>query len=51
MDQLLHPMFDPSALKAAVAIGKALPASPGAAAGKVCFTAEDAKKWRQLVSA
>lgn len=44
LDQLLHPMFDPSALKAAVAIGKALPASPGAAAGKVCFTAEDAKK-------
>lgn len=44
LDQLLHPMFDPSALKVAVAIGKALPASPGAAAGKVCFTAEDAKK-------
>lgn len=44
LDQLLHPMFDPSALKVAVTIGKALPASPGAAAGKVCFTAEDAKK-------
>ena len=43
LDQLLHPMFDPSALKAAKPIGKALPASPGAAAGKVCFSAEDAK--------
>jgi pyruvate,orthophosphate dikinase len=44
LDQLLHPMFDPNVLKAAKPIGKALPASPGAAAGKVCFTAEDAKK-------
>ncbi|MEG1277835.1 MAG: pyruvate, phosphate dikinase, partial [Cellulosilyticaceae bacterium] len=43
LDQLLHPMFDPKALKAAHVIGKALPASPGAAAGKVYFTAEDAK--------
>lgn len=43
LDQLLHPMFDSSALKAAKPIGKALPASPGAAAGKVCFSAEDAK--------
>ena len=43
LDQLLHPMFDASALKAAKVIGKALPASPGAAAGKVYFTAEDAK--------
>jgi pyruvate,orthophosphate dikinase len=43
LDQLLHPMFDPNVLKAAKPIGKALPASPGAAAGKVCFTAEDAK--------
>ncbi|MGL5677448.1 MAG: pyruvate, phosphate dikinase [Cellulosilyticaceae bacterium] len=43
LDQLLHPMFDAAALKAAEVIGKALPASPGAAAGKVYFTAEDAK--------
>jgi pyruvate,orthophosphate dikinase len=42
LDQLLHPMFDPAALKAAKAIGKALPASPGAAAGQVYFTAQDA---------
>ena len=44
LDQLLHPMFDAKALKAAQVIGKALPASPGAAAGKVYFTAEDAKE-------
>ena len=43
LDQLLHPMFDAKALKVARIIGKALPASPGAAAGKVYFTAEDAK--------
>lgn len=43
LDQLLHPAFDPKALKAATPIGKGLPASPGAAAGRVCFTAEDAK--------
>ncbi len=43
LDQLLHPTFDPKALKAAKVIGSALPASPGAAAGKVYFTAEDAK--------
>nr|WP_307990116.1 pyruvate, phosphate dikinase [uncultured Niameybacter sp.] len=43
LDQLLHPMFDPKALKAAKAIGKALPASPGAATGKVYFSADDAK--------
>ncbi len=43
LDQLLHPTFDPQALKAAKVIGSALPASPGAAAGKVYFTAEDAK--------
>ena len=43
LDQLLHPAFDQKALKAAKPIGKGLPASPGAAAGKVCFTAEDAK--------
>ncbi|MDD2968175.1 MAG: pyruvate, phosphate dikinase [Lachnospiraceae bacterium] len=44
LDQLLHPTFDPVALKAGEVIGAALPASPGAAAGKVYFTAEDAKK-------
>ena len=43
LDQLLHPAFDQKALKAAKPLGKGLPASPGAAAGKVCFTAEDAK--------
>ncbi|WMI81428.1 pyruvate, phosphate dikinase [Anaerotignum sp. MB30-C6] len=43
LDQILHPAFDPKALKAATPLGKGLPASPGAAAGKVCFTAEDAK--------
>ena len=44
LDQLLHPTFDVAALKAGEVIGSALPASPGAAAGKVVFTAEDAKK-------
>ncbi len=43
LDQLLHPTFDKDALKKAKPIGKGLPASPGAAAGKVVFTAEDAK--------
>ena len=43
LDQLLHPNFDQEALKAAVPIGQALPASPGAAAGKVYFDAETAK--------
>lgn len=43
LDQLLHPAFDTAALKAGKVIGSALPASPGAAAGKVYFTAEDAK--------
>lgn len=43
LDQLLHPNFDAEALKAAVPIGSALPASPGAAAGKVYFDAETAK--------
>ena len=43
LDQLLHPAFDQAALKAAKAIGKGLPASPGAAAGKIYFTAEEAK--------
>ena len=44
LDQLLHPMFDDKALKSGEVIGEALPASPGAAAGKVYFTAEEAKK-------
>ena len=43
LDQLLHPNFDQEALKAAIPIGEALPASPGAAAGKVYFDAEMAK--------
>ncbi len=43
LDQLLHPGFDPEALKAGHLLGSALPASPGAAAGKVYFTANDAK--------
>ena len=44
LDQLLHPTFDPDALKAGNVIGQALPASPGAAAGKVYFTALEAKQ-------
>ena len=44
LDQLLHPTFDAKALKEGEVIGSALPASPGAAAGKVVFTAEDAKR-------
>ena len=45
LDTLLHPQFDADALKAAQPIGKALAASPGAACGKIVFTAEDAKAW------
>ena len=45
LDTLLHPQFDPAALKAAEAIGKGLGASPGAACGKIVFTAEDAVEW------
>ena len=45
LDTLLHPQFDAEALKKAQPIGKALPASPGAACGKIVFTAEDAKAW------
>ena len=44
LDQLLHPTFDKDSLKAGEVIGEALPASPGAAAGKVVFTAEEAKE-------
>ena len=46
LDTLLHPQFDTAALKAATPIGKGLGASPGAACGKVVFTAEDAKEWK-----
>ncbi len=45
LDTLLHPQFDAAALKAATPMGKALGASPGAACGKIVFTAEDAKEW------
>ena len=45
LDALLHPQFDAKALKAATPIGTGLAASPGAACGKVVFTAEDAKEW------
>ena len=45
LDTLLHPQFDKDALKAAVPMGKGLGASPGAACGKVVFTAEDAEAW------
>ncbi|MFR2806844.1 MAG: pyruvate, phosphate dikinase [Faecalispora jeddahensis] len=45
LDSLLHPQFDPAELKKAQAIGKGLAASPGAACGRVVFSAEDAKAW------
>ena len=45
LDTLLHPQFDTAALKKATPLAKALAASPGAACGKVVFTAEDAKEW------
>ena len=45
LDTLLHPQFDTAALKAATPLGKGLGASPGAACGKVVFTAEDAESW------
>ncbi len=47
LDTLLHPQFDAKALKAATPIGKGLGASPGAACGKVVFTAEDAVEWNE----
>ena len=46
LDTLLHPQFDAKALKAAVPVARALGASPGAACGKIVFTAEDAKIWK-----
>ncbi|WP_444642533.1 pyruvate, phosphate dikinase [Caproiciproducens sp. R1] len=45
LDSLLHPQFDATAIKKAKAIGKGLAASPGAACGRVVFSAEDAKEW------
>ena len=45
LDSLLHPQFDAAALKAATPLAKALGASPGAACGKIVFTAEDAENW------
>ena len=45
LDTLLHPQFDVAALKAATPMGKSLGASPGAAAGKIVFSADDAKEW------
>ena len=47
LDALLHPQFDVKALKAATPVAKALAASPGAACGKIVFTAEDAKAWNE----
>ncbi len=46
LDTLLHPQFDAEALKKAEPVAKALAASPGAACGKIVFTAEDAKEWK-----
>lgn len=47
LDTLLHPQFDAKAIKDAEPVGKALAASPGAACGKIVFTAEDAKAWAE----
>jgi pyruvate,orthophosphate dikinase len=47
LDSLLHPQFDANAIKSAKVIGKGLAASPGAACGKVVFTAQDAKAWHE----
>ena len=47
LDTLLHPQFDAAALKAATPLGKGLGASPGAACGKVVFTADDAESWAE----
>ncbi len=47
LDTLLHPQFDAEVLKKTPVIGKALPASPGAACGKIVFSAEDAKAWKE----
>ena len=47
LDDLLHPVFDPEAIKAAKVIAKGLPASPGAATGQVVFFADDAEEWAE----
>ena len=47
LDTLLHPQFDAKALKEAKAIGKGLPASPGAACGQIVFSADDAEAWKK----
>ena len=47
LDTLLHPQFDTEVLKKTPIIGKALPASPGAACGKIVFSAEEAKEWKE----
>ena len=47
LDTLLHPQFDAAVLKAATPLGKGLGASPGAACGKIVFTAEDAEEWNE----
>ena len=47
LDTLLHPQFDTEVLKKTPVIGKALPASPGAACGKIVFSAEDARAWKE----
>lgn len=47
LDSLLHPQFDAAALKAATPVGNGLAASPGAACGRIVFTAEDAKEWAE----
>jgi len=48
LDQLLHPTFDPKSEKAARTIAKGLPASPGAATGRIVFTAHEAEEWNDL---
>ena len=48
MDQLLHPEFDSASLKGKTPIAKGLAASPGAASGKICFSAEDVKKYHDM---
>ena len=47
LDTLLHPQFDAASLKKGKVVGKGLPASPGAACGKIVFTAADAKAWKE----
>ena len=51
MDELLHPVFNKEALKKAHVITKGLPASPGAACGRVVFFADEAEEWKKEVEA